>query len=159
MCRFTRWRRRASASSPATAAHTLDNGLRVIVASNHALPLISADFRIAYGDATDPADRAGVSEMTADLLNKGTATRNATQIAEQIESLGASLNTSSGADSSDVFLQTRSDRVDEAFTLFADVIRNPTFAAEELERERQQTLDGLQVALSDPGSLAGLAMP
>jgi zinc protease len=97
--------------------------------------------------------------MTADLLNKGTTTRSATQIAEQIESLGASLNTSSGADSSDAFLQTRSDRVDEAFTLFADVVRNPTFAEEEIERERQQTLDGLQVAMSDPGSLAGLAMP
>src|SRR5262249_61897154 len=98
---------------------------------------ISADFRIAYGDATDPGNRAGVSQMTADLLNKGTASRNATQIAEQIESLGASLNTSSGADSSDVFLQTRSDRVDEAFTIFADVLRTPTFPNEELARGHQ----------------------
>ena len=148
-----------SARIPATATRTLDNGLRVIVASNRALPLISADFRIAYGDAADPNARDGVSQMTADLLNKGTTTRSATQIAEQIESLGASLTTSSGADSSDAFLQTRSDRVDEAFTLFADILRNPTFADEEIERERQQTLDGLQVAMSDPGSLAGLAMP
>lgn len=148
-----------SARIPATATRTLDNGLRVIVASNRALPLISADFRIAYGDAADPHGRSGVSQMTADLLNKGTSTRSASQIAEQIESLGASLSTSSGADSSDAFLQTRSDRIDDAFTLFADVLRNPTFADEELERERQQTLDGLQVSLSDPGNLVGLAMP
>lgn len=148
-----------SARIPATQTRTLPNGLRVIVASNRALPLISVDFRLGYGDATDPRGRAGVAEMTADLLTKGTATRSATEIATQIESLGASINQSTGADSSDIFLQTRTDRVDAAMTLFADVIRNPAFAAEELDRQRQQSLDGLQVSLSDPGDIVSLAMP
>jgi zinc protease len=148
-----------SARIPTTQTQTLTNGLRVIVAPNRALPLISADLRVPYGDAADPRGRAGLSQMTVDLLNKGTTTRGATDIAEQVESLGASINQSSGPDSSDVFLETRTDRVDQAFTLFADIVRNPTFAGEELDRERQQALDGLQVSLSEPGGIASFVMP
>jgi len=132
--------------------------LRVIVAPNRALPLISADFRIASGGSADPANRAGLASMTGDLLTRGTTTRGATQIASEIESLGASISSGAGVDSSAVSLQTRSDRVNEAFTVFADVARNPAFANEELDRAKSQALDGLQVALSQPGSIAGLAM-
>ncbi|MGH6950986.1 MAG: M16 family metallopeptidase [Vitreimonas sp.] len=148
-----------SARIPATAQQTLANGLRVIVAPNRALPLISADLRIASGGSADPADRAGLASMTGDLLSRGTATRNATEIARQIESLGASIGSGAGVDSSAVSMQTRSDRAEEAFTVFADVVRNPAFAQEELDRARQQALDALQVALSDPGDIAGLIMP
>src|SRR5690606_38256843 len=101
---------------------------------------------------------AGLASITADLLNKGTATRSATQIASEIESLGAQIGAIANPDSSAVSLQTRSDRADQAFAIYADVIRNPAFAAEELERSRQQALDGLQVALSQPGSIASMAM-
>jgi zinc protease len=143
---------------PATSQRALANGLRVIVAPNRALPLISADLRAASGGSADPRDRAGLAGMTADLLTRGTTTRSATEIARQIESLGASISSGAGVDSSAASLQTRSDRADEAFTVFADVARNPAFAEEELDRARQQALDGLQVALSQPGSIAGFAM-
>ncbi|MEZ5970846.1 MAG: pitrilysin family protein [Hyphomonadaceae bacterium] len=143
---------------PATSQRTLANGVRVIVAPNRALPLISADLRIASGGSSDPADRAGLASLTGDLLTRGTATRSATDIASQIESLGASISSGAGVDSSAVSLQTRSDRVDEAFTVFADVVRNPAFASEELDRAKSQALDGLQVALSQPGSIGGFAM-
>ncbi len=147
-----------NARIPDTAQRTLANGMRVIVAPNRTLPLISADLRVASGGAADPGNRAGLASMTADLLTRGTTTRGATEIASAIESLGASIGAGAGADSSAVSLQTRSDRADEAFTVFADVTRNPAFAEEELERARQQALDGLQVALSQPGSIAGFAM-
>ncbi len=148
-----------SARIPATSQQTLSNGLRVIVAPNRALPLISADLRVASGGSADPRDRAGLASMTGDLLTRGTTTRSATDIARQIESLGAAISSGGGVDSSAVSLQTRSDRADEAFTVFADVTLNPAFAQEELERARQQALDGLQVALSDPGDIADLVMP
>jgi zinc protease len=147
-----------SARIPTTSQATLPNGLRVIVAPNRALPLISADLRVASGGSSDPADRAGLSAMTADLLTRGTTSRSATDIARQIESLGAEISSGGGLDSSAVSLQTRSDRVDAAFTVFADVVRNPAFAQEELDRAKSQALDGLQVALSEPGSIAGFAM-
>ncbi len=143
---------------PPTSQRTLANGLRVIVAPNRALPLISADLRVASGGSADPNDRAGLAGMTADLLTRGTTTRSATDIAREIESLGASISSGAGVDSSAVSLMTRSDRAQEAFTVFADVTRNPAFAQEELERAQQESLDGLQVALSQPGSIAGFAM-
>jgi zinc protease len=132
--------------------------MRVIVAPNRALPLISADLRIASGGVSDPRDLAGLASMTADLLTRGTTTRGATDIARQIESLGAEISSGAGVDSSAVSLQTRTDRVDAAFTVFADVVRNPAFAQEELDRAKQQALDGLQVELSEPGAIAGFAM-
>lgn len=143
---------------PAASQRTLANGVRVIVAPNRAIPLISADFRVASGSSSDPANRAGLAGMTGDLLTRGTATRSATEIASQIESLGAAISSGAGWDSSAVSLQTRSDRAQEAFTVFADVVRNPAFAAEELDRAKSQALDGLQVALSQPGGIAGFAM-
>lgn len=143
---------------PPASQRTLANGLRVIVAPNRALPLISADLRVASGGSADPADRAGLASMTGDLLTRGTTTRSATEIARQIESLGASISSGAGVDSSQVSLMTRSDRAADAFTVFADVTRNPAFAQEELERAQQEALDGLQVALSQPGSIASFAM-
>ncbi|MEZ6023679.1 MAG: pitrilysin family protein [Hyphomonadaceae bacterium] len=143
---------------PQTAERTLPNGLRVIVASNRALPLISANLRVISGSSADPQNRAGLANMTTDLLTRGTTTRSATDIARQIESLGADLSAGASADSSVVSLQTRSDRADDAFTVFADVVRNPAFAEDELDRARQQALDGLTVALTEPGSIASFAM-
>ena len=147
-----------AARIPPTQQRTLANGLRVVVASNEALPLVSAEVRVAYGSSADPRERAGVAGMTADLLMSGTATRSATDIARQIESLGAALDTGAGADSSAASLATRSDRVDQAFTVFSDVVQHPAFAGEELERVRQQALDGLSVALRQPGAIGGFAM-
>ncbi len=147
-----------SVAIPATAERTLANGLRVIVAPNRALPLISADLRIASGGASDPDGRAGLASLAADVMQRGTTMRSASEIAREIESLGASLGSGAGVDSSAVSLQTRSDRVDEAFNVFADVARNPAFADEELERARQQALDGLMVSLREPGAIASMAM-
>lgn len=147
-----------SARIPATTSRTLANGLRVIVAPQRALPLISADLRVLSGASADPRGRNGVATATADLVTRGTTTRSATDIASTVESLGATLNAGAGADSSQVTLQTRSDRADQAFTVYADVVRNPAFGEEEITRSRQQALDGLRVALRQPGTIANFAM-
>jgi zinc protease len=147
-----------SAKLPATSEKRLANGLRVIVAPKRGVPLISAEVRVLSGSSSDPEKLGGLASLTADVLTKGTATRSATDIARQIESLGATLTASAGADSSGVSLETRADRVDEAMTIMADVVRNPAFATAEVERQRQQTLDGLQVALRQPGTVARNAM-
>ena len=147
-----------SAKLPTPAEKTLTNGLRVIVASKRDVPLISAEVRVLSGSSSDPVTKGGLASLTADVLTKGTTTRSATDIARQIESLGASLSASAGADSSGVSLETRADRTNEAMTLMADVVRNPAFASEEVERQRQQTLDGLAVGLRQPGTVARLAL-
>src|SRR5690606_23383879 len=143
---------------PGAQERTLANGLRVIVARRAGLPLLSADLRLRAGAAADPVGRAGVANLTANLVTQGTATRSATDISRTIESLGASLTAGAGADFTQVALQSRADRADPAFAVFADVVRNPAFAGEELDRARRQQLDNLSVTLRQPGGIAGFAM-
>ncbi len=147
-----------AARVPAATEKTLANGLRVIVANRPGLPLIAADLRIAAGGALDPADRAGLAAMTADLATRGTTTRSATQISHAVESLGATLGAGAGADSSTVSMLTRSDKAREIFAVLADVAQNPAFQEEELERARQDTLDNLTVSLGQPSTVGRYAM-
>ncbi len=141
----------------APAERTLPNGLRVIVSPDRDLPLVTANLVVEAGGAADPAGRPGVANLTASLITKGTATRSATRIAQEIEALGGELGAGAGYDGSQLALTVKSDQLDPAMAVFADVARNPAFAAEELERARRQSLDELEVAMSDPGELAAFA--
>ena len=85
---------------PKPFEQTLPNGLRVIVVERHETPLIAAQLLIKNGGEVDPPELAGLADMTANLLTKGTQTRDATQIAQQIESLGGSLDSGARWDAS-----------------------------------------------------------
>ena len=128
------------------------------MASRRALPLLSVELRVLTGSATDRAGLAGTAALTADVLAKGTTTRSATDIARQIESLGSSLDVRAEADTSTVALDMLSTRAADTLAIAADVVMNPAFAAEELERQRHQQLDGLAISLKQPGTLARNAM-
>ena len=139
---------------PKPVEQTLPNGLRVIVIERHESPLVSAQVVIKNGGEVDPPELAGLADMTASLLTKGTKTRDATQIAEQIERLGGSLESGARWDSSFATVGVMSDKIRAALEILADVVRRPTFKSEEVERLRQQYLDNLTLALGDPGSIA-----
>lgn len=140
---------------PQPAEKTLANGLRVIVARSSDLPLVTAGLTLRTGAWADPAGLAGAAAMTAGMLPEGSKTRSAQAIASQVETLGASLNAAGGLESASVTLSALSDTLLEALKIMADVARNPAFAAEELERQREQALDGLRVAYLQPGQVAG----
>jgi zinc protease len=92
--------------------------------------------------------------MTANLLTKGTQSRDATKIAQEIESLGGSLESGARWDSSFATVGVMSSKIPQAMEILADVVRRPTFKSEEVERLRQQYLDNLTLALGEPGSIA-----
>jgi zinc protease len=142
---------------PKPAERTLANGLRVIVAQSSDLPLVSAELIVKTGAWADPQGLAGAASMTAGMLTEGTRTRSAQEIATQVEALGAILGSGAGVESSSVSLNALPDKLPAAMAIMADVAKNPAFAAEELERQRQLTLDSLQVAYQEPGSIAGFA--
>ena len=142
---------------PKPAEKTLANGLRVIVAHSSDLPLVSADLTIKTGGWADPAGLSGVAGMTADMLTEGTKTRSARAIARQTEALGANLESGAGLESSSVTLNMMPDKLATGMAIMADVARNPAFAADELERDRAQTLDGLRVAYQEPGQISAAA--
>jgi len=142
---------------PKPAEKTLANGLRVIVARSSDLPLVTADLTVKTGAWADPAGLAGAASMMADMLTEGTKTRSAQQVASQAESLGANLSSGGGLESSSVTLNVMPDKLKPAMAIMADVVKNPAFAAEELDRQREQALDGLRVAYQQPGQVAGFA--
>ncbi|HEV7690604.1 MAG TPA: insulinase family protein, partial [Hyphomonadaceae bacterium] len=147
-----------AAKVPGATEKTLPNGLRVIVANKPGLPLVSASLRIGAGGSLDPKDKSGLATMTADIATRGTKTRSATEIARQVEVLGASLDASAGVDATGVSFSSRSDKAADVFTIFADVVQNPAFAQEELDRAKQETLDDLMVNLRQPSTVGGYAM-
>ncbi|HEX3885964.1 MAG TPA: pitrilysin family protein [Phenylobacterium sp.] len=142
---------------PKPAERTLANGLTVIVARSSDLPLVTANLTIKTGGWADPPGLSGVAGMTADMLTEGTKTRSAREIARQTEALGASLTAAAGLEASAVSLNVMPDKLETGMTIMADVARNPAFAAEELERQRSQSLDGLRVAYQEPGQVSAYA--
>jgi zinc protease len=109
---------------------------------------------IKNGGEVDPPELAGLADMTASLLTKGTQTRDATQIAQEVESLGGSLESGARWDSSFATVGVMSNKFPQAMEILADVVRHPTFKSEEVERLRQQSLDNLTLELGEPGSIA-----
>jgi zinc protease len=143
-----------SGTFPKPVEQTLPNGLRVIVVERRESPLIAAQLLIKNGGEVDPPELAGLADMTANLLTKGTQTQDATQIAQQIESLGGSLDSGARWDASFATVGVMSSKIPQAMEILADVVRRATFKSEEVERLRQQYLDNVTLALGDPGSIA-----
>jgi predicted Zn-dependent peptidase len=132
----------------------LRNGMTLLVVEEHRLPAVSLNLTLLAGGRSDPAGMEGLASMTAALLTKGTETRSADQIAEEIEFVGASLFANAGDDFFSIGTTVLADHVELAFELMSDVVLRSTFPQEELELERTRTLSALQVQKSDPGALA-----
>ncbi len=132
----------------------LTNGLQVVLVSHHEQPAVSVRMLIRAGAAQDPKGKMGLAMLTASLLDQGAAGRSAEQIADSIDFIGGILGTGAGTDLTYVNAVVMKDSLPLALQLMADVVRRPTFAAEEVERQRQQALSGLKVAAEDPDNVA-----
>lgn len=141
-------------SIPAVAEKTLANGLNVSVVRRTASPIVTVRLVIKKGANTEPPSKAGLADITAAMLTKGTKTRSATQIAESIEFLGGSIFNPAGWLGTSVGVTVTSDKLPQAMAILADVVLNPKFAKEELDLIKTQTLDGLTYELKQPTSLA-----
>jgi predicted Zn-dependent peptidase len=135
----------------------LANGLQVIVLENHKLPTFTMQMVILSGGLNDPANQPGAAQYTATMLREGTKTRTSKQIAEAVESLGATLNSSSGLSSqvSTVSAGGLTENFDQIMELFADVILNPSFPADDLNKLKTRAMAQLRFQRSQPGFLAG----
>ena len=132
----------------------LENGVRVIVAERPDLPLLAAEVVVRNGAEIDPPNLAGTASISGALLTKGTESMSAPQVASAIESLGGDISSGAGWDSSTASVVVMSDKAEAALTILADVVLHPAFKQEEIDRLKKQRLDGLRVALQQPGALA-----
>ena len=132
----------------------MSNGLRVIVIERAGAPLVAGQLLIKNGGEADPPELAGLSNMVADLITKGTEKRSATEIAEAVEALGGSLESSARWDATRAGVNVISSKIGPALEILSDVVRRPTFKEDEIERMRQQTIDDLTVELGEPSAIA-----
>ena len=132
----------------------LSNGLRVIVAERPSLPLLAVELIIRNGSEADPNNLAGTASLTGSLLTKGSEKMSAPEIASAIESLGGTIFSSGVSDNSNAGVLVMSSKAEPALTILADVALHPAFNEEEIDRLKKQSLDGLRVALQQPGSVA-----
>lgn len=143
---------------PATRTAELPSGLRIVLAEQHALPLVEARLLIPAGAAMEPAGREGIATFTAELLTQGTAARSATEIANAIDQMGARLGAVAGRDAINVSLTALASHRKAALALLADCVVHSTFPDAEVERIRTRLLADLQQMTEDPESLADTAL-
>jgi len=142
---------------PAPVIEHLSGGLTLITVPSHSVPLVSAMLVAPGGSAEDPGGRAGRATLTASVMTEGTRNRSAGQIHAAAEALGASLSGGATWDGAQLSLTVRSADAAAAVGLIADVARNATLPAAELERQRAIAADAVRVSMRDPGDVATLA--
>ena len=138
---------------PAVKETKLKNGLTVAVIEKKSVPFVTVQLLVKNGANAEAGKKAGLANLTASLLTKGTKTKSADQVAEEIEFLGGSIFSFAGWLNSSVGMSITSDKFDKAMDIMADVSLNPSFTQDELDLARSQTLDELTYNLSQPGFL------
>jgi zinc protease len=144
---------------PDLQRHTLRNGLPVIVARRPGVPVVRVSLLFDAGYAADQGELPGTSSFAMSMLDEGTQSLDALAIAARAESLGADLAAGSSLDSSFGAVAALKDRLDESLALFADVIRHPTFPADEIERVRKEWIASIAREKTSPNALAMRVLP
>jgi zinc protease len=140
------------------ASTTLPNGLTLILNERSGVPIVAANLVFKTGSDANPLDKVGLASFVGAMLDEGTATRGALEIADEVASLGATLSTGSTMDATTVRAQSLLKNFEATLGLMADVVLRPSFPAEEIERQRMSRLSDLAQGRDDPGQVAGEVM-
>ena len=144
---------------PAVERAALSNGIEVVYARSTTVPVTRVALEFDAGVAADRADRLGAHTLMLNLMQEGTTTRDSKALAEAQERLGASVSVGSSMDRTTASLSAVTTNLQPSLVLLSDVVRNPAFAPAEVERLRAQRLAALANEKTQPGSLAGRALP
>jgi zinc protease len=148
----------ATTPLPTAQQFALANGLQVYLIESHVLPLAIASLNSRWGSAADPPGKDGLAGFSADMLDEGTPTRDASPIAREFDSLGATLSSSAANDSSAMSVSTLTPQMGQALTVMSDLVQNPSFPPAEVERIRQQRLVALQQETDKASTVADSVM-
>lgn len=145
----------ASASAGTSLSeHVLGNGMKVVIREDHRLPLAYACMAFKAGCRAENEHDAGVTDLMAECLLKGTSTRSAADIARFLEDIGGAVNTSTGNNSLSVGCQVLAEDLDAGLELMADVVMNPSFPEDAFLREKESFVADAEEDMEDPLSVA-----
>ena len=137
----------------------LKNGLNVILLERHSAPIVNVALAVDAGIASDSASKAGLSTLAVDLMDEGTKTRNAFQIVDELDSLGARLFTGSSLDMSFVRLQSTAENLQRSLGILSDVVLNPSFPADQFGIQKQRRIAQIGQEKANPNALAQRILP
>ncbi len=137
----------------------LTNGMELIVANRSAVPVVNIRISLDAGYTSDQFGELGTSSLAMTMLNEGTKNRNALEISDELARLGARYNSGSGIDSSTVGISALKENLDASLDIFADILLNPAFPENELERLRKMRIARIQQEKAQPVGLAIRVFP
>ena len=137
----------------------LSNGLEVVLAERHDVPMINLSFQIKSGHATDPLGQPGLANFTMSMLTEGSKSFNALELSDQLEELGTDLYTSTGLDSSSINISSLKSSFEESIEIMFEVITEPTFDQEEIDRKKIRWLAAIDQSLSTPNGMVSNLIP
>jgi zinc protease len=144
---------------PAVQRATLGNGLKIVLAERHSIPVVDFLLMLDAGYAADISGIAGTSSLAMAMLDEGTAKRSSLEISEELAQLGAELGTRSGLDTSVVSLSTLKDKLDPALDIYADVILNPAFPEADFKRLQKIQIAQIGQEKDSPFGMALRVLP
>jgi len=144
---------------PPVVRRTLSNGLQVLIAERHDLPILTLQLVVKGGETLAPAERHGLASMTAALLTEGTDSRDSLALAGALAEIGASVNTGGGLEASTVSLTTLTKHTARALDLYTDVLLHPVFPDKELKRLKAQRLNAIRARGDSAPGVAAVVFP
>lgn len=145
-----------SVKFPAITKTTLSNGIELWTVERNDLPVIELQLTVKSGSASDPKGKTGIASLTARMLKEGTKTKDVFQIENDIEFLGATVNTGASQDRSFIAVKTLSKNIDATLAIVQDILLNATFPDKEFEMIKTQLLTTFLQQKDQPAFVANV---
>ena len=137
----------------------LSNGLDVVLAERHDVPMVNLSFQIKSGHATDPKEQPGLASFAMSMLTEGTGSYDALELSDRLEELGTDLYTNTGLDVSSVNISSLKSNFVDSLKIMHEVITDPTFDQTEIERKKVRWLAAIDQSLSTPNGIVSNLIP
>jgi zinc protease len=145
---------------PSWTTATLSNGAQLVVSEKHDLPLVSVRINFVGGaDQFEPAGKTGLASFVSAMMSEGTTHRTGDQLASDLQMLGTNLNIGIGGESGQIAFQATTDKFAPTLAIVADVLLDPTFPQEALDRLRSRAIVGLTQARDRTTAIASMVYP
>ena len=144
----------ASSDNNAPEIHSLPNGLRVVTRVDKRVPMVYAEMVFGAGSQSESAANAGINSLLAECLLKGTTTRSAAQLANEVENLGGAISSAAGNNTFNLSIRGLADDAPILLELLADAVLHPTLPADGVENEKNAMITDIMDAEEDPAALA-----
>lgn len=135
---------------PPVTEKSLSNGLELVLIENHELPVVNMRLVVAAGSIRDPIGKEGLASFAANMLKRGTGSRTANDIAEEIDFIGGKMDISGDHDAVEITLGLLTGHLEVGISIVSDMVLNPVFDSTEIEKNKKQVLNGIIQSRENP---------